>query len=1786
GGSDLSSFTLVMFGNTSAVQLGDKNLLFGAEPVPSDQAHISRKVKVSGCELSVLNILDLHEGDLYLDHVDHITSQLVTENNIHCFIFVLKLGHFTDDDKMGLEWLEGTFGEHALSFVMILFTYEREEECDTIIDDLKYNTVLEQLMKKCGDRYCTCSKSMNNQSEIRTMLKKIKHLVSENNRCCYTAQINNQLPSTTNFKQQQDMERNTHGQNKNKCEYQLGDENIRRLFSRLNLNPQHTLKTEEFLEITASLLNCHEPCTEKDLVYTFLHRLFMMDYTARYIPLRHVTKPSSPQKATASKDIFSVLFDSNSVECSAAEEQFQVHPMDIQMAAFHHADNFLQQLMVTKLSQCQYAVPLLVPSPITGQIEFPLWTFRQIKKSWKSSDDDGNKTSKCKSIVGEEMPMVAFLRLGSVSSSKSQLMNNLINDRYHTFFDRNCPQDSKTRLLMNGVVEIAWYCPSGKNSDWLSDCVALCNFHGDAGTNTTQREIVTQMSTVNILLLSSLGKNESTRTIIEKLYNSTKPLIFLLTDSDSVAEELCEGKYRMGLKERSQSDVTEELRRTIRECLKHSSTFKLENVANQLNIIVDEAKGECQRAKEAANQLMKLLNNENLPSIKEKYLPCQGKLWHDWCHENKKLYRLTGHLENHKMAIKQEMNKIRTRQRELAFSCLIKRFLESLNSLKGNERVYFLKWVGMLLDSQTSQCLSSLHHQFDEQWSKVLDLKKKSNMSPSFSEQQAKLERISRDLNAVTFGVEHILREMGQVFEAWMSVQSTQLTNEAKVNISTLPLIAAEIIVTGYPLEIMDGDAGHVPLMWVSAVLDELVKILGDQRVFVLSVLGIQSSGKSTMLNAMFGLQFAVSAGRCTRGAFMQLVRVSEEMKEELKFDYLLVVDTEGLRGLELAEKTTIHHDNELATFVVGLGNLTLINIFGENPAEMQDILQIVVQAFLRMKKVRLKPSCLFVHQNVGDVTAGEKNMEGRRRLQEKLDGMTKLASKEEDGDAQCFNDIIAFDVQGDVKYFAQLWEGSPPMAPPNPSYSENIEELRRDIMSKISTNRGVTLSQFKSSISDLWNALLNENFVFSFRNTLEIAVYRKLEHEYTRWTWSLRSAMLGAENKLLNRVNNERSLRIEEKDLVAQMAVLKKSVDKKVVDFFRDDRDKDILIQWQERFERKILDLYNELVEAAKRKLDHVYQQKIAREKVDEEKTRYENKLFKLSKELAFNLKNKQTDGNVLTSHFDDVWSTWLSELSQDAPMVGDIDVFGDVTKILSETFELSFVCDRQNLGSYKDIDAFGDYSDYVIFKKSQVSVPQKEHPTDVNMEQSGRWSQARSLITTVWAMIKNVFQNSKNEIQRMSSAELGYNHSYIQQIIQFVKTNINEHQQKTSFYTLKKEFTVDLCLFICKFAAEKFTKLHMEFKEVNDVRLYLSNQKPHYFNIFKNYSNGATSAAVFGEFIVDKLKPSILQSAFDQTAIDVAEKMKRDVPAFSGNRSNLEKHILTSLAEEENFENYTKYLHKPKEHFNNFITKEVDKYLLEDKSQEVLKTIKANIKSKGKRVMNAVNKSTEDVNKINGNIDMWLEYFSKELKDELQFKEESCLEQKEITDLGFLQEIVNKGLNDMVTKLQNTFKTISDVKQEMFKKKPHKVLLDHLCQCCWAQCPFCNAICTNTMEDHDGDHRVRFHRNCGINGWSFMFSENLGVDFCTTAVSSNDLFFRTSAGVFSFKEYRKAGEKYARWNISPDNSEMPYWKWFVCRFQEDLEKHYKRKFTGNGEIPQEWQEITKDRAVESLSE
>ncbi|XP_075920007.1 interferon-induced very large GTPase 1-like [Petromyzon marinus] len=447
-----------------------------------------------------------------------------------------------------------------------------------------------------------------------------------------------------------------------------------------------------------------------------------------------------------------------------------------------------------------------------------------------------------------------------------------------------------------------------------------------------------------------------------------------------------------------------------------------------------------------AKVLLSLISNKPLCSIKEIFLPLQGKLWQSWCKKDKELTRMKvkGGLsvEEHKSNISMEKTLIRKEQLEKAFP--LNDFMRSLIIILTKKsctvKTYFMHWLRIYLENMYADRLSQLNLTYHQVWTAIIQLKKQGSNTTTIAAKQSELDKISEELDASSFGIYHVFREVGQIYEA------SQTTPSVEKLPATLSKIAAEMMISGFPLELMDGDAAHVPLIWISSILDGIINEIGNVRLFVISILGIQSSGKSTLLNAMFGLQFPVGSGRCTQGAYMQLVKVEAEFSKQLGYDFVLIVDTEGLRSVELSNATH-SHDNELATFVIGLGNMTVINIFGENPSEMQDILQIAVQAFLRMRQVKLSPSCVFVHQNVGDVTAHNKNMEGRRRFQEKLDEMTRMAAAQEQCAVESFDAVIRFDVNSQIRYFAHLWEGDPPMAPPNPSYCQNIKDLKEMLL-------------------------------------------------------------------------------------------------------------------------------------------------------------------------------------------------------------------------------------------------------------------------------------------------------------------------------------------------------------------------------------------------------------------------------------------------------------------------------------------------------------------------------------------------------------------------------------------------------------------------------------------------------------------------------------------------------------------------------------------------------------------
>ena len=333
------------------------------------------------------------------------------------------------------------------------------------------------------------------------------------------------------------------------------------------------------------------------------------------------------------------------------------------------------------------------------------------------------------------------------------------------------------------------------------------------------------------------------------------------------------------------------------------------------------------------------------------------------------------------------------------------------------------------------------------------------------------------------------------MYEPVKGIHKDAIPEQVLEYINVLPQIAAEVLIDGFELEIMDREASHVLMTWIQAIFNYLGKTFANKKLFVLSILGVQSSGKSTLLNTMFGLQFNVSAGRCTRGAFVRLLQIDDSLKTELHYDFILIVDTEGICAPELMSEEFEQHDNELATFVIGLADFTIINIYGETPSKLSDILQTVLHAFIRMKEVEKNPGCLFVYQNVTEAFANNKLKSSKQVLLNRLDKLTVAVGKEENCQCSKFQDIINFEEDHIVYYFTGLWKGDPPMAPINFGYSQSAQQLKKMLLNLITRQQQYcTFAAFKQRILILWEAVLKEGFVFNFKNSIEMSAVTRSE--------------------------------------------------------------------------------------------------------------------------------------------------------------------------------------------------------------------------------------------------------------------------------------------------------------------------------------------------------------------------------------------------------------------------------------------------------------------------------------------------------------------------------------------------------------------------------------------------------------------------------------------------------------------------------------------------------------------
>ena len=171
----------------------------------------------------------------------------------------------------------------------------------------------------------------------------------------------------------------------------------------------------------------------------------------------------------------------------------------------------------------------------------------------------------------------------------------------------------------------------------------------------------------------------------------------------------------------------------------------------------------------------------------------------------------------------------------------------------------------------------------------------------------------------------------------------------------------AELLFKGQPFEILDGDNFRFNEQFLKTIFE-----LHEQhqlRIRVITILGPQNSGKSTLLNFMFGCDFSVSDGRCTRGIYGSFIRATGESANE--FDYFLVLDTEGLQSIEKGDR---EYDRKLILFAFAVSNIVILNTKDQITEDFKATLEICVDSLSKIESARVhRPAVYFVMNQKAD---------------------------------------------------------------------------------------------------------------------------------------------------------------------------------------------------------------------------------------------------------------------------------------------------------------------------------------------------------------------------------------------------------------------------------------------------------------------------------------------------------------------------------------------------------------------------------------------------------------------------------------------------------------------------------------------------------------------------------------------------------------------------------------------------------------------------------------------------
>ncbi|KAM9801611.1 interferon-induced very large GTPase 1 [Neosynchiropus ocellatus] len=1596
------------------------------------------------------------------------------------------------------------------------------------------------------------------------------------------------------------------------------------------------LDPSSLLEI--SFWNCDSegPLNPKDLPKAFLHRLWLLQPDARRTCINHKDTNESPN-GTIDGDI---------------------NPLDLVTAVLMSSNTFLQQEIIVRMVQCQFAVPMVLP-PLNPEepSTFLLWPLRGVLGQWRSHF---RGTIQEGLLATTPIPVVSCVKLGTCSISKSKMLNRILcGNRPHSevFLHRGVDGGEHPRRLSNGLVELGCYRPTG-NGDMFHVPVVIGNLRGDASLHEKSFTFLCQASSAVVVFCENLREKDK-RLLVSCKEMARRLILIDLSDAgenrnvgfpDQDLNEflmLPEGSVLKG-REMSEENLAQTLGQTLAELLPGSlEPVTLEaagNTAEGLGINVDEGVA-CKKAMAMVEEVLKPIGEMGVLQFKQKQLPLQGYSWKKLANIQKAESKLKSSKSDDKL--KKEREDLLAELSRYKMTAAMKIFTDALFTSDVSARTYFLTWMKLRLstfekDSDnlpanqqtahvdvTSEVFEfkqdiNTHEEdsdsfytdtFDEDDEiQELDMNNEAQASyqrdtaeQDFAHTQAgrskeyleqnqnhgedssqmngekdiwreetgerrcvpvehinvvadraivpqsvenkddrKLDLPSRqtshhdttsgtELVQPSLGLEHFLREMGLIFEL------THISASSRShNVLRLPSLAADLLLHGVPIELMDGEASTVPVKWLGSVFAEVNRSLSRKhlRMQTLTCLGLHHARNSEVLSALFGFSFPDGFRKSTRGVYMVALCVPQNLWQQIECDFLLLVDVEGL-CCSPSSKSRLK-DNEMATLAAGLSDVLLLNISSFEDSDLETNLGVAVNALLCVTEWGPMPCChlLSKDEGINSVLVARQLMRVCTILQE----MNHLKDDSNKTPWPVSIDMVPL--------------GNTPLSPPaNMEYSQAVGNLKKSLNEALKVSASQIQNsgwqEFMRRLFTLWEAVKSQSFSVSLQNTDVAVAFSILCTEFSKCEECLReqieSWLQGAEKRICD-------TEVSTGDSSAQSPFLQNLKDEgraevqgemekfrsKIETFLLNDQRlethleafKIILMRNADKLQEVMTE---ELVQRLENSYEHhCYSTQLNKFEASL-RTQQESKLLTLV-ENSKSTKHLYQD-EELEKEFEDMWSLTTSKFEfrpSESP-----NITHAVKEILTDNLsgrglqkhieKVSGVGQNQT-EVFQIHDEYFGYRSRIAHMFEENNRPQREEAT---------------------LLANGVIEEYKQFVADKSKLPADFSVSYVTEMLENVERALREKAMQ-----IRSVFEVDLKVYLCNAACRDFQSLHDRYCKDSELLSYINSKKStNMAEFIYHFRKRDQCQRVAQAFVSAVVEPMVLDYIHRPLGSQIAEEIRETLQHFSS-RVDYNQNLLDELIKESKFESFMEYLVSYKSFLLERIGESVKSHL--SGSNTVNKWRRKRLGDVIGKVAAAVSDTAEGTNGV--------------LSDTKPLLEMLCLTLERDGDVNINWDPLNGPVFSITTEWDHfitcLMELLAAMRLNLAKQFTQNIEADKLlhslpvdpCHClfervrfCERHCPVCGAPCMVEKKGHQV-HMSSLHRPKGLlpNG-------------------SND-----------------GPEAYlSDWRLYDENrdchADSVYWRYVLVQFNENFAKEYGRQ---PEEIPEDWHGITRREALDGLKD